>query len=391
MQHVRLKSLAKVNLDLRVLHKRADGYHELRTVFQTISLADTLEIEFEKARRTQLTIEDALAIPDNLVLRAARVVLDAMRMHARVHFRLTKQIPMGGGLGGGSSNAASVLLALPVLAQKAPGADQKSRRADQKSGGGRAIPFERLQELAVGLGSDVPFFLLGGTALGLGRGEELYPLPDLSPEPLLVVSTGLHVSTAEAYKSLQRTSPESGPNSGAAGGGQGGASSPSSLTLTESSRSIVSFQAFVGALAMGRSAKAASPLSANDFEAAVFRQYPQLKTLAAKLWKLGAAGVRMTGSGSAVFAIFSDREARERAETALRRDAFKKQGGQPEAFRPVDYRAIRADLVNRRRYQTLWLRQLGLWPRQPGRGPHPEGRLRSDNENIWPPPNQYAR
>jgi 4-diphosphocytidyl-2-C-methyl-D-erythritol kinase len=352
MQQVRLKSLAKVNLDLRVLHKRPDGYHELRTVFQTISLADTLEIEFEKARRTELTIDDPLAIPDNLVLRAARVVLEAMRMHARVHFRLTKRIPMGGGLGGGSSNAASVLLALPVLSNRA--------------GGGRAIPFERLQELALGLGSDVPFFLLGGTALGLGRGEELYPLPDLSPEPLLVVSSGLHVSTAEAYRSLNR------------GSAEGDHASPSSLTFTGSSRSIVTFQAFVGALAMGRSAKAASPLGANDFEAAVFRQYPQLKTLAAKLRKLGAAGVRMTGSGSAVFAIFGDRESRERAETALRQDALGRRGDGPE-----DSRVIRVELVNRRQYRKLWLRQLGL-------GPYPEG-FRTDNEKIWPPQNQYAR
>src|SRR5580700_3602649 len=110
MQRVRLKSMAKVNLDLRVLPKRADGYHELRTVFHTISLADTIEIDFEKARRTTLTLDDPLAIPDNLVLRAAAAVLDALKVRAQVHFRLTKHIPMGGGLGGGSSNAAAVLL-----------------------------------------------------------------------------------------------------------------------------------------------------------------------------------------------------------------------------------------------------------------------------------------
>src|SRR5437016_4592907 len=113
---VKLLSVAKINLDLRVLHQRPDGFHELRTVFQTISLADTIEIEYEPSRRTELTLDDELAIPDNLVLRAARAALEAMRVHARVRFRLRKRIPMGGGLGGGSSNAASVLLALPVLA-----------------------------------------------------------------------------------------------------------------------------------------------------------------------------------------------------------------------------------------------------------------------------------
>src|SRR5258705_13911512 len=126
---VRLRSLAKVNLDLRVLHKRPDGFHELRSVFQTISLADTLEIDYQPARPTVLEIDDPLAIPDNLVLRAARAALDAMKTHARIRFRLRKCIPMGSGLGGGSSNAASVLLALPVLA-------------------GRRLPLDRLLGLA---------------------------------------------------------------------------------------------------------------------------------------------------------------------------------------------------------------------------------------------------
>ena len=111
-----VRSLAKINLDLRVLHKNPDGFHDLRTVFQTISLADTIEIEFDPAGRRKVTIEDETGIPDNLIVRAAHAVLDELKIAARVHFRLLKRIPMGGGLGGGSSNAASVLLALPVLA-----------------------------------------------------------------------------------------------------------------------------------------------------------------------------------------------------------------------------------------------------------------------------------
>src|SRR6185312_9825660 len=92
-----IKSLAKINLDLRVLNKRPDGFHELRTVFQTISLSDTIEIEYEPARRTAISIDDPLAIPGNLVVKAAQGVLDALKIHARVHFRLRKKIPMGGG------------------------------------------------------------------------------------------------------------------------------------------------------------------------------------------------------------------------------------------------------------------------------------------------------
>jgi len=323
-----LRSLAKINLDLRVLHKNPDGFHDLRTVFQTISLADTIGIEFEAARgpfsNSQLTIDDPDGIPDNLILRAAWATLEAMGVAARVHFRLIKRIPMGGGLGGGSSNAAAVLLALPVLA-------------------GRPLSMEERLKIAASLGSDVPFFLLGGTAVGLGRGTELYPLPGLAPEPLLIVSPGLHIATPEAYRALDR-----------------------SLTFTESSSSINDFQSYVRALIEGRSAGTASALGANDFEAAVSSRYPQLKTIAGKLSKLGAAGVRMTGSGSSVFAIFRSRKERERARTVLQRD---------RVFEGC--RLVAASPVSRAGYRRLWRRQLAEHI-EPG-------------ENAWPLPSRYER
>jgi 4-diphosphocytidyl-2-C-methyl-D-erythritol kinase len=323
-RRARLRSLAKINLDLRVLHKNPDGFHELRTVFQTVSLADTIEIEFEKARRTQVSIDDPDAIPDNLILRAARATLDAMGIAARVHFRLTKRIPMGGGLGGGSSNAAAVLLALPVLA-------------------GRALSMENRLEIAAALGSDVPFFLLGGTAVGLGRGTELYPLADISQQPLLIVSTGLHIATPEAYRALNR-----------------------GLTFTGSSSSINGFQSYVRALNEGRSAGTASALGANDFEAAVSRQYTQLKTIMGKLSKLDATGVRMTGSGSAVYAIFRSRRERDRAQEVL-------QGNR--VFQ--GFRLLAAALVSRAAYRRLWRRQLAE---------HLEL-----HDNAWPLRSRYER
>jgi len=313
IRRARLKSLAKINLDLRVLHKRSDGFHELRTVFQTISLADTIDIEYQPARRTELLLDDPLAIPDNLVLRAARAVLHDLRIHARVSFRLRKQIPMGGGLGGGSSNAATVLLALPALA-------------------GKPIPLGRLHEIAAELGSDVPFFLLGGTAVGIGRGTELYPLRDVTPEPILIVSSGLHVATGPAYQALGR-----------------------GLTVEDWSSKINGFQAFVQALGGGRSAKAAMSFSANDFEAVVFRQYPQLKTIALRLSKHGA--VRMTGSGSALVGVFDSREQRDRAK-----EVFEK-----------EYLVKAAALVDRSSYQRLWRRQSNL------------------STDLWPPHSRYAR
>ncbi len=304
MKTVELKSVAKINLDLRVLHKNPDGFHELRTVFQTISLHDLIRIEFEAARKTELSIDDALQIPDNLILRAARAVLKEAKVHAKVRFALKKRIPMGGGLGGGSSNAAAVLLALPVLA-------------------GRPVAMEKLIEIGGKLGSDVPFFLMGGTALGLGRGTELYPLKDVSPEPALIVAPGVHVATGPAYQALGR-----------------------GLTFTGTSSSINSFQAFVRALGESGSAREANAFGANDFEPVVLTQYPQLHRIAGKLRKCGAK-VRMTGSGSAFFALFDTVEEARRVEKVV------------ESNRALgSVRVMPARLVNRAGYARMWRRQL---------------------------------
>jgi len=326
-RHVRLRSLAKINLDLRVLNQRADGFHELRTVFQTISLADTIEIEYEPARRTVLQIEDPLAIPDNLVLRASEAALDAMKVSAHIRFRLKKAIPMGGGLGGGSSNAAAVLLALPVLA-------------------GRGLARNKLTNLGSELGSDVPFFLAGGTALASDRGTEIHELPEIAEEPILLICSGLHVATGTAYRALDDRF--------------GG-----SLTSTALSRKINGFRRFVRTLGETRSASAASAFSANDFERVVFGQYPQLKTLSGELRKTADA-VKMTGSGSALFGIYGSVAERDRARKGLEGN---------RVFR--ECRVMPAKLVSRRSYQRLWRKQLAehLGP----------------SDSIWPPPSRYER
>lgn len=316
IKSVKLKALAKINLDLRVLNKRPDGFHDLRTVFQTISLADTIEIHYEPARRTELQLEGS-DIPDNLILRAARAVLDAMKTHAKIRFRLDKKIPMGGGLGGGSADAAAVLLALPVLA-------------------GKVAP---VHEIAADLGSDVPFFLEGGTAVAVGRGTEFYNLPDLKEQPILVAASGIHVATGPAYQALDR-----------------------GLTFTGSLYRINGFQGFVRLLGETRRADLACASSENDFEGVVFRQSPRLKTIRGKLSK----DARMTGSGSAIFAIYASVGDRERAREGL--------SGNP-VFRGCELLAAR--LVNRRSYQRLWRRQLA-------------GHLRP-NDTIWPPRSRYAR
>ncbi len=256
-------SFAKLNLDLRVLHQRPDGYHELRTIFQTISLKDMLTIEFNLAKRTRIDLDCSVPIADNLVVRSAKLVLDRLKLNAWVRLVLKKRIPLGAGLGGGSSNAAVVLMALPVLARK-------------------LLPTPELIRLAESLGSDVPFFLHGGTALAVGRGTELYPLPDQPARPALVVATGIHVSTREAYRALRHKT--SGP-----------------LTSPAGSPILGEFQTV--AWDLNASSLDRLPVK-NDFEESVFGIHKELAAVARKLRRLGARPALMTGSGSALFGIF---------------------------------------------------------------------------------------
>jgi 4-diphosphocytidyl-2-C-methyl-D-erythritol kinase len=253
---ISVQAHAKINLDLRVLAKRADGYHELRTIFQTISLADSISLEFEPDARTEIAIEGNVAIEDNLIARAAKLVLEETGLSGRIRFTLEKRIPMGAGLGGGSSDAAAVLRTLPRVM-------------------GILIAPERLHQMAASLGSDVPFFLYGGTAVGLGRGEEVYPLPDLPPYRGLLVTPDIHVSTPDAYRALSaRLCPDAAP-----------------AKLAEFAR-----VAWTEDLSLAR----------NDFEEVVFEMHPDLARIRAALENAGAVCARMTGSGSAIFGLFQN-------------------------------------------------------------------------------------
>jgi 4-diphosphocytidyl-2-C-methyl-D-erythritol kinase len=298
---VTVPSFAKLNLDLRVLHRRSDNYHELRTIFQTISLKDTIVISAERSRRTDITLDCSHEIADNLVVRAAQAVLDHLKTHARVDFSLRKQIPLGAGLGGGSSNAAAVLVALPALLD-------------------RPIPTPELVLIAAQLGSDVPFFLLGGTAVALGRGTELYPIPDVPSYHAVVVSTAIHVSTAEAYGALSRDV-------------------TASLTSGPDSPILREFQTI--AWSLGGSGLDQLPLT-NDFEGPVFKRHPELAAVVRKLRRSGAKLARMTGSGSAVFGVFDS--ASEAQSVA---DRFTAGAATPVRF------------LRRRQYKALWRKALG--------------------------------
>ena len=301
----RVRAFAKVNLSLRVLGKRPDGYHELRTVFQTIGLADTLDIVYTPGRGLSIALDDPMALDDNLVTRAARLFAEHYKVRGALAMKLVKQIPSGAGLGGGSSDAAAVLLALPALT-------------------GKRANLPDLMHLGARLGSDVPFFLTGGAALGIGRGEELYPLPEPKPLPVLVVAPHVHVSTPEAYRLLQR---------------------PALTSLAEPPKLNV-FQSFVWSedLVSG---------SGNDFEAAVFSLHPELERWLRKLERSGAHVARLSGSGAALFGVFPNQA---RLQGALPR------------FRSESLTVFSTRMLTRRQYRARWSASLrehaieGTWP-----------------------------
>src|SRR3954451_24910710 len=271
-----VRAHAKVNLDLRVLGVRADGYHELRTVFQTIELHDTLVCTehagpFTLKCRTPGVPLDA----SNLVWKAAAALWTALGRSGEIRdavIQIDKKIPVQAGLGGGSSDAASALLALGRL------------------WGG--APITLLREVGAAIGSDVPFFLSGGTALGLGRGEEIYPLVDLPPHFVVIVRPPFGVSTAEAYSWYDED--------GAAG-----------------VRETREFQQ----LPVPWPSRAAQMV--NDLEPPVMRRHQEIGALKQLLRDAGATAAAMSGSGSAVFGLFRGRAAAEKAVKPLSHNGAK--------------------------------------------------------------------
>jgi 4-diphosphocytidyl-2-C-methyl-D-erythritol kinase len=271
MAEVRIPALAKINLRLEVIGKRADGYHELRTVFQTISLQD--EIRLKSTRQPGITLKvqgnDSLSnesVEKNLVYRAVSALRQRLKLADGVAIELRKKTPAGRGLGGGSSDAAAALIGYLRLLKK-------------------KLPRERLFELASALGADVAFFLEGGRALGIGKGDEIYPLPDIPKFSLLVVSPKtIHVSTPDAYRWLN-SPPLDALQTKAA-----------QLTNLAGNSKLYQFCALAWSLQ-------GSPLR-NDFEEAVFQQHPRLAAIKRDLLQNGASEALLAGSGSAVFGVF---------------------------------------------------------------------------------------
>lgn len=250
---MQVASHAKINWFLRVTRKREDGYHDLETLFQTISLHDTLT--FTQSDRFTLTCDDPTIPTDdsNLILRAARALGTPP-----VAIELRKRIPAGGGLGGGSSNAGATLTALATMF-------------------GIDTP---LHEIALSLGSDVPFFLVGGTAYATGRGEELTPVASASGIPLLLVFPEERVATPRAFGLLRRFSKPLG---------------------IERVRTI------------GDDLLSHAGELTNDFEEPIFGELPHLASIKAQLLEAGAAWAAMSGSGSTMVGAFRSAAQRDAA------------------------------------------------------------------------------
>jgi 4-diphosphocytidyl-2-C-methyl-D-erythritol kinase len=287
---MRVRAFAKINQSLHVLGARNDGYHELRTIFQSIALHDTLTFTATRGA-LQLTCADPAFPPgeNNLIWQAAVVMWKAAGRRGDprgLSIDVRKRIPMAGGLGGGSSDAAATLRALARLWRV----------------GETTVP-----DAAAALGADVPFFLEGGTVLGLNRGDLLFPLIDRPPQWVVLVFPGFGVSTADAFAWFDATRR---PNVARA------------------------FQA------RARGPERAAPQEdlRNDLEAPVIARHPEIGRIISALKRLGASHAAMSGSGSTVFGLFSSRPKAIRAAGRLE---------------SASRRAVVTKTLNRQRYQRL--------------------------------------
>jgi 4-diphosphocytidyl-2-C-methyl-D-erythritol kinase len=344
-----VKSFAKINLGLRIGAARADGFHELLTVYQTIGLHDILRVSLERGSGIEIRCADPRVPKDesNTCHRIVDKAMRALKAKGRVVIDIEKRLPVQGGLGGASANAVAALLALDRVLKK-------SLRAA-----------ERLR-IAAEVGSDLPLFLVGGTVLGVGRGEQVYPLEDLPTTACVVVTPEVGVSTPKAFaewdrlcgagdpareswlgtnafghvegsepagRSLARTGKstrhhtDSG-NVGVPAGAELTLSAPSDRMI-ELGRGLSAWLSESYSGAPFRRGRAENPLLAlvragikNDFEQVVFPEYPELSEVKIALERAGAKYASLSGSGSTLYGLFASKEAARAAVTKVRRQGW---------------------------------------------------------------------
>ena len=278
---MKLRACAKINRSLLVRGLRPDGYHDLETVFQSLALHDTLE--FTEASEGITIACPAPGVPldeRNLVWKAAQLVWRAAGRAGEPVGRaeITKQIPAQGGLGGGSADGAASLVGWNQL-------------------WGAGLSPDSLRGLAAGLGADVPFFLVGGTALGLNRGDDLRPLDDLPPRWVVLVFPPFGVSTPEAFRWWDED--------------QAG------LAAGDVRQAAMSRVTTIALPVASRESQADLPVVFNDLEGPVSRRHPELIRIREQLEAAGAERAAMTGSGSTMFGLFAGETAAKAAEAVL--------------------------------------------------------------------------
>ena len=271
MDKITLASPAKINIGLNILGKRKDGFHNLETIFYPLLLTDYLT--FQKADKTSLksNSKEIENLKSNLVLNSVELLQKKTKKNINVEIFLEKNIPIGAGLGGGSSNAAITLKAINQL-------------FNLKFG------YKELLKLALELGSDVPFFLNPIPCYASSRGEVLTPINLSISQPVLIVNPGIHISTKWAFDNLELKNNEN------------------KLEKFKSKKSI--------------SLDDIKHLASNDFEEIVFKEFPEIGAIKEKLYTFGADFSLMTGTGSTVFGIFSNLQKAKRAENEFKEDNF---------------------------------------------------------------------
>jgi|SRR5271165_5452046 len=310
---VAVRSFAKINLGLYIGPPRPDGFHDLRTVYQTIALHDVIRVSVGRGAGFEIRCEDPRVPCDesNTCHRIAARVMQEVGAKGKVTIEIEKRLPVQGGLGAASSNAVATMIAL--------------ERALKKSLTGVA----RLR-IAAEVGSDLPLFLIGGTVLGMGRGEEVYPLPDLPPTAMVVVTPEVGVSTPKAFADWdalvargQSPVPPQNPQL---------THSAASDRLIEVSRVLsawLSGSPNTGAPAKGGSRAGSLLLDLvrtgieNDFERVVFPQHPELRDIKRALERAGARYASLSGSGSALYGLCASRADAAKAAIRLRKQGLK--------------------------------------------------------------------
>lgn len=342
---ISVRSFAKINLGLRIGARRQDGFHELLTVYQTIGLHDVISVSLERGRGIEVRCGDERVPKDesNTCYRIVEKALRSLKAKGRVVIDIDKRLPVQGGLGGASGNAVATLLALERLLKK-------------------ALPAEDRMRISAEVGSDLPLFLVGGTVLGVERGEQVYPLEDLPATPCVVVTPEVGVSTPKAFAEWDRIRDISATDKlvretglRPAGQplrlrpGQAGAAVPtltvSRLTVPGASDRMVElgrgFSAWLSKSYSGaprrivrrtvqpRRGRAENPLLElvragikNDFEEVVFPEYPELSEGKNALERAGAKYASLSGSGSALYGLFASRGAAREAVAKLRREGW---------------------------------------------------------------------